>query len=74
VRGEGIDVRVAYLHELGGDRRTARTKVDTSPRVVDAAATEIGALAKRGRLKCYDATPGAHCATRDVRSVCAAAR
>ncbi|MFO0649324.1 MAG: PD-(D/E)XK nuclease family protein [Polyangiales bacterium] len=72
-RGEGIDVRGAYLHDLGGDARHARTKVDTSSRAVDAARREVGTLAKRVRLRCFEATPGANCANCHVRKVCASA-
>jgi DNA helicase-2/ATP-dependent DNA helicase PcrA len=73
-RGEGIDVHAAYLHDLGGDAKHARVKVDTSPRAVDAARAEMGALAKRVRLRCFDATPGTHCERCDVRRLCGAAK
>ncbi|MFO0649337.1 MAG: ATP-dependent DNA helicase [Polyangiales bacterium] len=73
-RGEGIDVQAAYLHDLGGDAKRARMKVDTSKRAVDAARAEMNGLAKRVRLRCFDATPGPQCAGCDVKRLCGSAK
>ncbi len=73
-RGEGIDVRAAYLHDLGGDAKRADEGRHPT-RAVDAARSARSARSPGGcGLRCFDATPGAHCASCDVRSVCGSAK
>ncbi len=69
-RREGLDVRGAYVHDLGATRREPvdvdRTSVASAEQVVTAAAVRI-------RARDYAPNPGARCRSCEVRTLCASA-
>ncbi len=69
-RGEGHDVRAAWLHDLTVRGNTARIPVDTGADDVAAASETVNAWAKGVREGQFDACPGAHCKRCDVRELC----
>ncbi len=70
-RREGLDVRGAYVHDLGAARRDPvdvdRTSVTSAEQVVSAAAVRI-------RARDYAPNPGARCRSCEVRTICASAQ
>lgn len=69
-RGEGFDVRAAYLHDLASPQISARKSVPTGEPQVNAAKLQASDLAKGIRSRRYSANVGDHCRTCDVRFVC----
>lgn len=69
-RGEGFDVRAAWLHDLTARGKTARLPVVTEAPTVEAATRAVDAWAKGIRERRFDACPGVHCKVCDVREIC----
>ncbi len=69
-RGEGHDVRAAWLHDLTAKGNTARLPVETRQAAIDDARKKVDAWAKGIRERSFDACPGDHCKHCDVREIC----
>ena len=69
-RGEGFDVRAAWLHDLTARGMTARLPVVTEAATVEAATKTVDGWAKGIRERRFDACPGDHCKHCDVREIC----
>ncbi len=70
VRGEGLNVRAAYLHDLSTRRALARKSVAVGdPKLADAK-LRASAMASAIRDRRFAAKVGPHCRTCDVRFVC----
>lgn len=69
-RGEGFDVRAAWLHDLTTRGMTARLPVVTADAAVVAAQHTVDGWAKGIRDGRFDACPGDHCKHCDVREIC----
>lgn len=69
-RGEGFDVRAAWLHDLSARGKTARLPVLTEAPAVEAATKTVDAWAQGIRARRFDACPGEHCKHCDVREIC----
>jgi DNA helicase-2/ATP-dependent DNA helicase PcrA len=72
-RGEGFDVRAAYLHDLTAHKSDARVQVPTGAAEVAAATATLSKLARGIRQRAFAATPGEACGRCDVRGVCRSA-
>ncbi|MBK6534325.1 MAG: ATP-dependent helicase [Deltaproteobacteria bacterium] len=69
-RGEGFDVKAAWLHDLTARGMTARLPVVTDDAAVGTARTTVDVWAKGIREKKFDPCPGDHCKHCDVREIC----
>ncbi len=69
-RGEGFDVRAAWLHDLTVRGKTARVPVATESDPVTTARKTVDGWAKGIRAGVFAACPGAHCKHCDVREIC----
>lgn len=70
-RGEGHDVRAAWLHDLTAKGNTARVPVETRQSVIDDARKTVDTWAKGIRDGSFAPCPGDHCKHCDVRELCA---
>ncbi|MBK6533523.1 MAG: PD-(D/E)XK nuclease family protein [Deltaproteobacteria bacterium] len=73
-RGEGYDVRAAWLHDLTAPKAAARVTVASTPDVVLIATQALTALARGVRDRSFPAQPGDGCRYCDVRPLCRHAR
>lgn len=69
-RGEGFEVRAAYLHDLAAPKAEARKSVPVGKPEVAKARKEASELAGGIRGRQFTARVGPHCARCDVRWVC----
>ncbi len=69
-RGEGFEVRAAYLHDLTAPRDNARHPVDASARAVRDALVTVESLCRGVRAREFASSPGDHCKRCDVRRLC----
>lgn len=69
-RGEGFDVRAAYLHDLAAEKILARKSVPIGDPEVGAAKSQASELAGAIRRRQFAPKVGGHCRTCDVRFVC----
>jgi DNA helicase-2/ATP-dependent DNA helicase PcrA len=69
-RGEGHDVRAAWLHDLTAKGNTARLPVETRQAAIEEAREKVDGWAKRIRARDFAACPGDHCKHCDVREIC----
>ena len=69
-RREGLDVRAAYVHDL---KAGERGDVDVTPGAITRAETLVMGAAHRLRNRDYRPSPGTHCRTCEVRTVCPSA-
>lgn len=69
-RGEGHDVRSAWLHDLTASGSAARVSVETDDVAVTAARARVDAWAKGIREGRFEPCPGDHCRRCDVRDLC----
>jgi DNA helicase-2/ATP-dependent DNA helicase PcrA len=69
-RGEGYDVRAAWLHDLTVRGNTARVPVETGDAPVARARATMDEWAKGIREGRFEACPGGHCKLCDVRELC----
>jgi DNA helicase-2/ATP-dependent DNA helicase PcrA len=69
-RGEGLDVRAAYVHQLGVPAHSARTAVSIATRDTDAAIARVEEATQGIRARRFEACPGHACDRCDVRPVC----
>ncbi len=69
-RGEGVDVREAYVHDLSADAAEARTVIATDADATGRALDELRGLVTGIRERRFAAEPGPHCRECDVRLVC----
>ncbi len=69
-RGEGHDVKAAWLHDLTARGQTARVTVETGEVPVEAARAKVDGWAKGIRDGSFEACPGAYCKHCDVRELC----
>jgi DNA helicase-2/ATP-dependent DNA helicase PcrA len=69
-RGEGLDVRAAYLHDLSAPKPLARTSVPSGEAEVEKAKAYASRLAAGIRSRRHEPTVGPHCKSCDVRAVC----
>ncbi len=69
-RGEGFEVRAAYLHDLTAPKDNARHPVDASEEAVRAAIVTVESLCRGVRARDFAPSPGEHCKRCDVRRLC----
>jgi DNA helicase-2/ATP-dependent DNA helicase PcrA len=69
-RREGLDMRAAYVHDLGVGQRHP---VPVDPGAIGAAERIVAAAAVRIRRRDYAPNPGTRCRRYEVRTVCSAA-
>jgi DNA helicase-2/ATP-dependent DNA helicase PcrA len=69
-RGEGFNVRAAYLHDLSARRALARKSVAVGDPELTEAKLRASAVARGIRGRRFAANVGPHCRTCDVRFVC----
>jgi DNA helicase-2/ATP-dependent DNA helicase PcrA len=69
-RGEGYDVRAAWLHDLAAAAPHARHHVATDPPAVEAATATLDALAAGIRARRFLPVVGEHCRVCDVGLLC----
>src|SRR5581483_688579 len=67
-RGEGFDIRAAWLHDLSVRGATARVPVSTVPADVGEARARVDGWAKGIRDRDFAPCPGDHCKHCDVRA------
>ena len=70
-RGEGHDVRAAWLHDLTAKGNTARVPVETRQSAIDDARKTVDTWAKGIRDGSFAPRPDDHCKHCDVRELCA---
>jgi DNA helicase-2/ATP-dependent DNA helicase PcrA len=69
-RGEGFDVRAAWLHDLTARGNTARVHIPVDNGTVAAARDTVDTLAAGVRQCRFDPSPGDYCKHCDVREIC----
>jgi DNA helicase-2/ATP-dependent DNA helicase PcrA len=72
-RGEGFDVRAAYLHDLTAPKTAARVRVNIAPKEVAEATERLSEMARGIRERAFAAKPGEQCRRCDVSGVCGSA-
>lgn len=69
-RGEGFNIRAAYLHDLSARRALARKSVAVGDPELSEAKSRASVVASAIRGRDFPANVGSHCRTCDVRLVC----
>lgn len=69
-RGEGFEVRAAYLHDLTAPKDNARHPVDTGDDAVREAIGVVEVLCRGVRSRDFEPHAGEHCKRCDVRRLC----
>jgi DNA helicase-2/ATP-dependent DNA helicase PcrA len=69
-RGEGHEVRAAWLHDLTADKDHARHAVQTAAPLVSAATAALDGMAQGIRARKFLPVAGKHCRICDVRLLC----
>jgi DNA helicase-2/ATP-dependent DNA helicase PcrA len=71
VRGEGLSVRAAYLHDLTAGRATARHAVDLGTEAITTTLAALAGSIEGLRARDFTARPGPHCGHCELRPICA---